>query len=237
MALALPTMDIITIGAGGGSIGWIDGGGLLRMGPQSAGAKPGPACYGRGGALPTCSDANLLLGYLNPDYFAGGRIRLDLGAAERTIAEHIARPLGLDTVAAAAGMYRVMNVNMASAIREISVQKGYDLREFPLICAGGAGAIHACMIARELGVARVLVPREASIFCAAGMLRSDLKHDFVRSHAAALDACLDRRSRAGASRCDEAAGRHSCWTTKASQRRSGASPSRSICAMRASITR
>ncbi len=191
MALALPTMDIVTIGAGGGSIGWIDGGGLLRMGPHSAGAKPGPACYGRGGALPTCSDANLLLGYLNPDYFAGGRIRLDLGAAERTVAEHIAKPLGLDTVAAAAGMYRVMNVNMASAIREISVQKGYDVREFPLICAGGAGAIHACMIARELGVARVLVPREASIFCAAGMLRSDLKHHFVRSHAVALDASLN----------------------------------------------
>jgi N-methylhydantoinase A len=188
MALALPSMEIITIGAGGGSIAWIDDGGLLRMGPQSAGAKPGPVCYGLGGSEPTCSDANLLLGYLNADFFAGGRIRLASDAAYRAISDHIAKPLGLDPVAAAAGIYRIMNVNMASAIREISVQKGHDAREFPLICAGGAGAIHACMIAHELGIRRILVPREASIFCAAGMLRSDLKHNFVRSHASVFDA-------------------------------------------------
>jgi len=184
-ALALPSMDIATIGAGGGSIGWIDHG-LLRMGPASAGADPGPACYGRGGTQATCSDANLLLGYLSADFFAAGRLRLDAGAARAAIEREIARPLALDAIRAAAGMYRVMNVNMASAIREISVQKGRDPREFPLVCAGGAGAIHAAMIARELGIARVLVPREASIFCASGMLRSDLKHDFVRSHAVAL---------------------------------------------------
>jgi len=188
MALALPSMEIMTIGAGGGSIARIDDGGLLRMGPQSAGAKPGPVCYGLGGVEPTCSDANLLLGYLSADFFAGGRIRLDLAAARSAVAERVAKPLGLDVTAAAAGMYRVMNVNMASAIREISIQKGYDQREFPLICAGGAGAIHACMIARELGIWRILVPREASIFCAAGMLRSDLKHHLVRSHASVLDA-------------------------------------------------
>jgi N-methylhydantoinase A len=198
MALALPSMEIVTIGAGGGSIGWIDDGGLLRMGPQSAGAKPGPACYGGGGEQPTCSDANLLLGYLNADYFAGGRIRLDVEAAWNAIAGVIATPLGLDPIAAAAGMYRVINVNMASAIREISVQKGYDPREFPLICAGGAGAIHACMIARELGIGCVLVPREASIFCAAGMLRSDLRHHFVRSHAVMFDgATLDHAALLG----------------------------------------
>ncbi len=190
MALALPSMEIVTIGAGGGSIAWIDEGGLLRMGPQSAGAKPGPVCYGLGGVEPTCSDGNLLLGYLNPDFFAGGRLRLDREAAWTAVAERIAKPLGLHVTAAAAGMYRIMNVNMASAIRAISVQKGYDPREFPLICAGGAGAIHACMIARELGIRRVLVPREAAIFCAAGMLRSDLKHHFVRSHAGTLDAAL-----------------------------------------------
>ncbi len=190
MALALPTMGIITIGAGGGSIAWIDDGGLLRMGPQSAGAKPGPVCYGLGGVEPTCSDANLLLGYLDADFFAGGRMRLDRDSARSAVAERIARPLGLDVTPAAVGMYRVMNVNMASAIREISIQKGYDQREFPLICAGGAGAIHACMIARELGIRRVLVPREASIFCAAGMLRSDLKHHLVRSHPSVLDAAV-----------------------------------------------
>ena len=181
LALALPTMEINTIGAGGGSIAWIDEGGLLRMGPESAGADPGPACYGRGGQRPTCTDANLVLGYLAAGFFAGGRIALDGAAAEAAIAEHIAGPLDLDVVAAAAGMVQVMNVNMASAMREISVQKGYDPREFLMICAGGAGPIHAAMIARELDIRRFLVPRDSSIFCAAGMLRSDLKHDFVRS--------------------------------------------------------
>ena len=182
-AMALPSLDIKTIGAGGGSIAWIDGGGLLRMGPQSAGAKPGPACYGLGGERPTCSDANLLLGYLSADFFAGGRMRLDADAARHAIAGEIAGPLGLDPVGAAAGMYRVMNVNMASAIREVSIERGYDPRDFPLVCAGGAGAIHAAMIARELGIGSVLVPREASILCAAGMLRTDLRHDLVRSWA------------------------------------------------------
>jgi len=195
MALALPTMEIVTIGAGGGSVGWIDDGGLLRMGPQSAGAKPGPVCYGLGGDLPTCSDADLILGYLNADFFAGGRIKLNADAARHAIGEKIGKPLGLDPIAAAAGMYRIMNVNMASAIREISVQKGYDAREFTVVCAGGAGPIHACMIARELGIPRILIPREASIFCAAGMLRSDLKHYFVRSHTAPLHAdLLDHRT-------------------------------------------
>lgn len=184
-ALALPTMDIATIGAGGGSIGWIDNG-LLRMGPASAGADPGPACYGRGGTEATCSDANLLLGYLSPDFFAGGCLQLDVAAAREAIERRIAQPLGFDAVRAADGMVRVMNVNMASAIREISVQKGWDPREFPLVCAGGAGAIHAAMIARELDIRRILVPRESSIFCASGMLCSDLKHDFVRSHATTL---------------------------------------------------
>jgi len=184
-ALALPSMEIVTIGAGGGSIAWI-GDGLLRMGPQSAGASPGPACYGQGGVEPTCSDANLVLGYLSPSFFAGGRIRLDADAAQRAISERVADPLGMDTVRAAWGMYKVMNVNMASAIREISVKKGWDPREFVLVCAGGAGAVHAAMIARELGIRRIVVPNDAAIFCASGMLRTDLKHDFVRSFPATL---------------------------------------------------
>ena len=181
-ALALPSLEINTIGAGGGSVGWIDDGGLLRMGPESAGAKPGPACYGLGGEKPACSDANLLLGYLNADFFAGGRMALDVDAAKRAIERHVAGPLRLDPVEAAFGMFRVMNVNMASGIREITVQKGFDPRDFPLICAGGAGPIHAAMIAEELEIGRILIPRESSIFCAAGMLRSDLKHDHVRSY-------------------------------------------------------
>ncbi len=182
-AMALPAMDIKTIGAGGGSIGWLDGGGLLRMGPDSAGAMPGPACYGSGGTRPTCSDANLVLGYLSATDFAGGRMTLDADAAREAIERDIARPLGLDTVAAAAGMYRVMTVSMASAIREISIERGLDPRDYPLVCAGGAGAIHAAMIARELGIARIMVPRVASVLCAAGMLATDLRHDFVRSFA------------------------------------------------------
>lgn len=185
-ALALPSMEINTIGAGGGSVAWIDDGGLLHMGPQSAGADPGPACYGSGGSEPTCTDADLVLGYLSEEYFAGGRIRLDAQAAQRAIRGKIARPLGLSVVEAACGMFHVINVNMAAAIREISVQKGYDPREFPLICAGGAGPIHGAYIALELGIARVCVPRESSIFCASGMLRSDLKHDYVRSFARVL---------------------------------------------------
>jgi len=181
-ALALPMMEINTIGAGGGSIAWIDEGGLLRMGPQSAGARPGPACYGLGGLEPTCSDANLILGYLNAEYFAGGKIKLDRSSAEYAIRSKIADPLGMSIEEAAYGMFHVMNVNMASAIREISVQRGYDPREFLLVCAGGAGPIHAAMIAMELEIPRILIPKESSIFCAAGMLLSDLKHDFVGTY-------------------------------------------------------
>jgi N-methylhydantoinase A len=185
-ALALPSMEINTVGAGGGSIAWIDQGGLLRMGPASAGADPGPACYARGGVEPTCTDANLVLGYLAAEYFAGGRMRLDTGAAQRAIAGRIAKPLGLSLEQAAHGMVQVINVNMAAAIREISVQKGYDPREFPLVCAGGAGPLHAAGIAAELGIARIVVPRDSSIFCAAGMLLTDLRHDYVRSCAQTL---------------------------------------------------
>jgi N-methylhydantoinase A len=181
-ALALPMMEINTIGAGGGSIAWIDDGGLLRMGPKSAGASPGPVCYGFGGKEPTCSDANLVLGYLNADYFAGGKMKLHFEAARKAIEEKVARPLGIEVIPAAHGMFHIMNINMASAIREISVQRGYDPREFLLVCAGGAGPIHAAMIARELEIPRILVPKESSIFCAAGMLLSDLKHDFVKTY-------------------------------------------------------
>ena len=185
--IALPMLDIVTIGAGGGSIGWIDEGGLLRMGPQSAGADPGPACYGKGGTLPTCTDADLVLGYLDPDFFAGGRIKLDQEAASQAIADRIAKPLGLSLEEAAAGMYRVINTNMAQGVREISIKRGFDPREFPMVAAGGAGPLHACMICQELEIPLFLVPRESSIFCAAGMLMSDLRHDFVSSFVSVFD--------------------------------------------------
>ncbi len=184
--IALPMLDIHTIGAGGGSIGWLDEGGLLRMGPQSAGAAPGPACYGHGGKLPTTTDANVVLGYLDPAFFAGGRMTLDVAAARRAIEEHIARPMGLTIEQAAAGMYRVACNNMAQGVREVTIKRGFDPREFPLIPGGGAGPIHGCLICSELEIPLQIVPREASVLCAFGMLMSELRHDFVRTFVSRL---------------------------------------------------
>jgi N-methylhydantoinase A len=186
--IALPMLDIHTIGAGGGSIAWLDDGGLLRMGPQSAGAAPGPACYGRGGTLPTTTDANLVLGYLDPDYFAGAKMQLDVAAAARAIETNIAKPMGLSVEAAAAGMYRVACNNMAQGVREVTIKRGYDPREFPLIAAGGAGPMHSCLISNELEIPLQVVPKSASVLCAFGMLLSELKHDFMRTFVARLDA-------------------------------------------------
>lgn len=185
--IALPMLDIHTIGAGGGSIGWLDQGGLLRMGPQSAGADPGPACYGRGGTLPTTTDANVVLGYLDPEFFAGGQMRLDVAAARRAIEEHIAQPMGLTIEQAAAGMYRVACNNMAQGVREVTIKRGFDPREFPLIPGGGAGPIHGCLICSELEIPLQIVPREASVLCAFGMLMCELRHDYVRTFVARLE--------------------------------------------------
>ncbi|MCC7072417.1 MAG: hydantoinase/oxoprolinase family protein [Deltaproteobacteria bacterium] len=182
LRIALPMLEITTIGAGGGSIAWIDEGGLLRMGPQSAGAMPGPACYGRGGEKPCVTDANVVLGYLDPHNFAGGRLTLDVEAAKRAITERVAKPLGLSLQQAAAGMYRVVNANMAHGVREVTVRRGIDPRELPLVVAGGAGPLHACMIAEELEIENIVVPPTASVLCATGMVLSDLRHDFARSY-------------------------------------------------------
>lgn len=184
--IALPMLDIHTIGAGGGSIGWLDQGGMLRMGPQSAGADPGPACYGHGGTLPTTTDANLVLGYLDPEFFAGGRMKLDIAAARRAIEQHIAKPMGLTIEQAAAGMYRVACNNMAQGVREVTIKRGFDPREFPLIPGGGAGPIHGCLICSELEIPLQVVPREASVLCAFGMLMCELRHDYVRTFVARL---------------------------------------------------
>jgi len=186
----LPALAIHTIGAGGGSIGWLDDGGLLRMGPKSAGAAPGPACYGRGGTRPTCTDADLVLGYLSPAGFLGGRFPLDEAAARAAVAT-LAAPLGRGVEATAAGMVEVIDANMAAGIRHVSVERGHDPREFLLVVGGGAGPVHAAGISRELGLTRLLVPRDSSILCAAGLVRSDLRHDFVLSHPCAFER-LDR---------------------------------------------
>jgi N-methylhydantoinase A len=179
-------LDIHTIGAGGGSIGWLDRGGLLRMGPQSAGADPGPACYDRGGQLPTSTDANLVLGYLDARSFAGGRMPLSVAAAREAIARSIAQPMGLTVEQAAAGMYRVVCNNMAQGVRVVTIKRGFDPREFPFVAAGGAGPLHSCQICNELDIPLQVVPREASVLCAMGMLLSDLRHDFVRTFVAKL---------------------------------------------------
>jgi len=184
--IALPMLGIHTIGAGGGSVGWIDKGGLLRMGPESAGADPGPVCYQKGGVKPATTDANLVLGYLNPGFFAGGKIELNVEAARAAIDEHIAKPLNMSIEEAAAGMYRIACNNMAQGVREITIKRGFDPREFPMIVAGGAGPIHSCLICNELEIPFQIVPRESSILCAVGMLMGDLKHDFVRTFVSPL---------------------------------------------------
>ena len=179
--VAVPMLDIHTVGAGGGSIARVDEGGMLHVGPASAGADPGPACYGHGGIEPTVTDADLVLGYLDENYFHGGAMKLVRDAAIEAIETRIAGPLGLSLTDAAYGIYRVANSIMSNAVTVVTVQRGLDPREFAMIVAGGAGPIHAVPIARELGIHTLLVPRESSVFCAAGMLLSDLKHTYIRT--------------------------------------------------------
>jgi N-methylhydantoinase A len=178
--LALPALDIHTVGAGGGSIAWRDAGGALRVGPQSAGAVPGPACYRLGGELPTVTDANLLLGRLNTDAPLAGGLTLDCGAAERAIGA-LARKLGIDTLACAEGIVRVTEHEMLGALRLITVERGIDPRDFALMPFGGAGPLHACSMARELGIRRVLCPRASGVLCALGLAAAAPRHDVSRT--------------------------------------------------------
>jgi N-methylhydantoinase A len=178
--LIVPMIDIHTIGAGGGSVAWIDHGGAFRVGPRSAGADPGPAAYGRGGVEPTVTDANLVLGRLDPDNFLGGGMTLDVTSAQRAIAD-LARRLGLAERDAAEGVLAVLNNNMASAIRSRTVQKGIDPRTFSLVAFGGAGPLHGADVAAILGMREVLVPPHPGITSAVGLLTTDLKYDAVRT--------------------------------------------------------
>ncbi|HET9017158.1 MAG TPA: hydantoinase/oxoprolinase family protein, partial [Thermomicrobiaceae bacterium] len=176
----LPMIDIHTVGAGGGSIGWFDAGGALRVGPASAGADPGPASYGAGGSEPTVTDANVVLGRLIPDAFLGGAMRLEVDAARRAV-ERIAGRLGTSAEEAALGMVRVANANMEAAIRVISVERGHDPRRFTLVAFGGAGPLHACELASALRIPRVLVPATPGVLSALGMLAADIIKDYVRT--------------------------------------------------------
>lgn len=180
--IRLPTIDINAIGAGGGSIAWIDDGGALRVGPMSAEAVPGPACYGRGGTRPTTSDANLVLGRLGGETRLGGNLQLDLAAAQTAIETHIARPLGLDVVAAAAGILRVAHANIVRGIRVVSVERGHDPRQCTLVPFGGAGPMHGTPVARDLQIGRLIVPPAPGILCAMGQLLADLRHDLMETH-------------------------------------------------------
>ncbi|GAB2530277.1 hypothetical protein GCM10027267_31100 [Paramicrobacterium agarici] len=180
-----PMLDIHTVGAGGGSLGWIDTGGHLRVGPQSAGAFPGPACYGHG-AEPAVTDANVVLRFLNPEYLLNGQMKIDRAASVNAL-RAIGAPLGLEPEEAALGMLRVVTANMARAIRVISVQRGYDPRDYALVPFGGAGPLHASRLARELGIDTVVVPEIPGAQSALGLLMTDVKADFMQSKITRVD--------------------------------------------------
>jgi N-methylhydantoinase A len=180
--IKLPMIDINTIGAGGGSIAWIDPGGALKVGPVSSGSVPGPVCYGRGGTEPTVTDANAILGRINPEYLLGGQMRVHLDAAKKVMQDKIAVPLGLDLLQAAEGIIKVVNANMGRGIRRVSVEKGYDPRDFALVPFGGAGPLHGADLAEALKMDRVIIPAHPGIGSAFGMLSADVRHDYVKTH-------------------------------------------------------
>jgi N-methylhydantoinase A len=182
-----PVVDLVEIGAGGGSIAWVDSGGLLRVGPQSAGADPGPVCYRRGGLEPTVTDANVVLGRLNPAYFLGGEIGLDVDRAQAAIEERCAKPLGLSVTEAANGIVEIANAAMVNALHLISVQRGYDPRDFVLVGFGGAGPVHANALARDAEMPTLLIPPSPGVFSATGLLTTDLKRDAATTIMRRLD--------------------------------------------------
>ncbi len=185
--ISLPMMDINTVSAGGGTIARVDSVGQLQVGPDSAGAVPGPACYGKGGTLPTVTDANLVLGYLGESNFLGGGMTLDAARAERAVEESVAAPLGMRLHDAAEGIVRIINVKMEEAIKAISTMRGYDLRDFMLVAFGGAGPLHAGMMARDLGMRGVIVPLYPGVNSAIGLLQADVRHDYAVSRMARID--------------------------------------------------
>lgn len=180
----VPMTDVVAVGAGGGSIAWIDNGGMLKVGPESAGASPGPIAYGKGGTLPTVTDANVVLHRLNPKHILGGRMKVYEEEAIKAIEEQIAKPLGISGIEAARGIITVVNSNMARAIRVVSVERGYDPREFTLVAFGGAGALHAVKVGKDLGIRNVMIPSNPGILCAVGLLVSDIRSDYVKTNIA-----------------------------------------------------
>ena len=188
LAVQMPMIDIQEVGTGGGSIARVELGNALRVGPESAGAVPGPVCYGLGGTEPTITDANLVLGRLGADRFLGGEMTLDIEAAKKALADKIAKPLGLDPIEAAEGILRIGTTKMAHVVRWVTTERGLDAADFALVAYGGAGPLHASAVARELGIARVVIPRAPGHFSAYGMLVADLRRDFVNTWFTQLDA-------------------------------------------------
>jgi N-methylhydantoinase A len=186
--IAVPMMDINTVSAGGGTIARVDRFGVLQVGPASAGAMPGPACYARGGDMPTITDCNLVMGHLSRDNFLGGKMRLDADAAWQAVESKIAQPLGMGVPEAAEGIARIIDVKMEEAIKAISTMRGHDLRDFMLLAFGGAGPVHAGRIARDLGMAGMIVPLYPGVYSAIGLIMSDVKHDYIQSRMTALAA-------------------------------------------------
>ncbi len=176
-SVRVPMVDVNTVGAGGGSIAWLDAAGGLRVGPHSAGANPGPACYARGGEDVTVTDASLVLGYLDPDYFADGALTLDAEEARAAIESKVAAPMGLTVEQAALGIHRVVNAQMAEGMRLVSIRQGFDPRDFALVALGGAGPLHAALLADELGIGKIIVPRHPGVLSAAGLLAAPIEHE------------------------------------------------------------
>ncbi|ADE02065.1 hydantoinase/oxoprolinase family protein [Haloferax volcanii] len=184
--LKVPVVDIVEIGTGGGSIAWTDPGGSINVGPKSSGADPGPACYGRGGTKPTVTDANLLTGRLNSDYFLGGEMDLNVDAA-RDAVEPLADKFGTTVEEAAHGVLRVVNSSMSNALKQVSIRRGHDPRDFAMVASGGAGPLHAATLGRELGVDETIIPRAPGQFSAWGMLMTDVRKDFARTHVTSFE--------------------------------------------------
>ena len=211
-------MDIFEVGTGGGSIARVDDGGL-RVGPHSAGAAPGPACYGLGGVEPTVTDANLILGRLGADRFLGGEMLLDRAAAERALRTRVADPLGMDVTAAADGILRVAATAMSYAVKGVTTERGLDAADFTLVAYGGAGPLHAVDVAREIGIRSVIVPGAPGVFSAFGMLFADLRYDFVRTWFTRLeDAAFDAIEKGATANSNSRAGRRCAGTTVTPQR-------------------
>ncbi|MBT4691348.1 MAG: hydantoinase/oxoprolinase family protein [Rhodospirillaceae bacterium] len=204
--LATPSVDIHTVGAGGGTIAHADDAGLLHVGPQGAGATPGPACYGLGGEQPTVTDAYMVLGRLRPGPYAGGSVTLDDNLARRAIEEKIAKPLGIAVEEAAAGIIRLLEQNLLHAVEHISIQRGHNPQRFTLVAAGGAGPMHGATVARALGCRQAYVPRQAGAFCALGMLHTDIRQDYLAVHFDNLDTVAEEALQMGFAPLEERAG-------------------------------